>query len=230
MKNKKVLVLGDIHFPYQHPDFFKFLIFMVKKESPDIILSVGDLVDLHKASMHAKSTKGGTLLEEIHSAKKEIKKLIKLVPNLLITIGNHDSRVARLAETMGIDSSLVKSIHEIFELPKTWILSKKIEIDKVIYTHGDLKKEGPKTTDGLMNYYNQSIVHGHVHSQARIIYKTIETRNIWGFNVGCLINQYSFAFDYSKEKTSVIGIGVIENGIPHFYPMVMDKNNKWRGY
>jgi len=58
-----------------------------------------------------------------------------------------------------------------------------------------------------------SVVLGHLHSNAGVIYNNNGHNQIFGMNAGCLIDRNSVAFRYgalSKTK-QVLGCGVIES-------------------
>ena len=55
MSHKRILVISDMHLPYQHKDSIKFLKEIKKQFKPDTILSIGDLLDQHSLSFHDSS-------------------------------------------------------------------------------------------------------------------------------------------------------------------------------
>ena len=50
MKNKRILVISDMHIPYHHKDSIKFLKEIKKEFKPDKIINIGDSVDFHAIS------------------------------------------------------------------------------------------------------------------------------------------------------------------------------------
>ena len=91
MNTKRLLILSDTHFPYQHPNYFEWIKKIKDKINPTGILHIGDLVDFHSISFHPHSPELPNIKFEIKDAIKCIKKLRKLFPvpiNLLW--GNHD--------------------------------------------------------------------------------------------------------------------------------------------
>ena len=49
---KSILVISDLHIPYQHTDSFEFLKAFKKEFKPDFIVNIGDLLDFHAINMH----------------------------------------------------------------------------------------------------------------------------------------------------------------------------------
>lgn len=51
-KTKSILVLSDLHFPYQKKEFFKWIKKLKKKIKPTLVVMIGDLFDAHSVSTH----------------------------------------------------------------------------------------------------------------------------------------------------------------------------------
>ena len=51
-KDKRILVISDMHMPYHHPDSFAFLKAVKKSFDPTRIINIGDEVDNHGISFH----------------------------------------------------------------------------------------------------------------------------------------------------------------------------------
>ena len=51
-KNKRILVISDTHFPYQHPDCILFLAALRSEYKPDRVVHIGDEIDGHAISFH----------------------------------------------------------------------------------------------------------------------------------------------------------------------------------
>jgi hypothetical protein len=72
---------------------------------------------------------------------------------------------------------------------------------------------------------------GHIHAHAGIAYDANRKHLFYGFNVGCLIDHNAYAFAYAKTMATkpIIGVGLIENGIPRFVPMQLTRRGRWVG-
>ena len=46
-KKQTILVIGDLHAPYEHPDTVSFLRAIKKKYKPTDVVQIGDEVDFH---------------------------------------------------------------------------------------------------------------------------------------------------------------------------------------
>ena len=73
--NKRVLVISDMHLPYQHKDAIKFLAEIKKEFKPDRIINIGDLLDFHAISMHTHDPDLASPGHELVAARKYVKEL-----------------------------------------------------------------------------------------------------------------------------------------------------------
>ena len=72
MKNKRILVISDMHIPYHHKDSIKFLKEIKKEFKPDRIVNIGDSIDFHNISMHDSNP-------DLPSAGDELKMSIPII-------------------------------------------------------------------------------------------------------------------------------------------------------
>ena len=68
--NKRILVISDMHIPFNHKDMYKFLEAVKKKYRPDRIVCIGDEVDKNAMSFHDSDP-------DLPSAGDELKKAIR---------------------------------------------------------------------------------------------------------------------------------------------------------
>ena len=73
MKNKRILVISDMHIPYHHKDSIKFLKEIKKEFKPDRIVNIGDSIDFHNISMHDSNPDLPSAGDELNLTKKYIK-------------------------------------------------------------------------------------------------------------------------------------------------------------
>lgn len=230
MKNKTVLAIPDIHFPAHHPDTFKFLSAIKKKYKPNEIVCLGDEIDAAALGEWDKDPDQPGAADELNQAKKLLKVLYQIFPVVKVCTSNHTSRIYRKAFKAGLPKSCLKTYNEILEAPKTWVWADYWDIDGILYEHG----EGYSGQQGALKAATQNMqctVIGHLHSYAGIQYYANAKHLIWGFNAGCLIDRSNPAFNYGKhiKAKPIIGIGLIENGIPRFIPMTLSKAGRWTG-
>lgn len=229
MKRQTILVISDLHIPYQHRDAFAFLAAVKKKYKPTVVISSGDEVDFHAMSFHDSDPNLPSAGDELKRAIKEMKKLYKLFPVCTVVESNHGSMVLRKALASGIPDAVIKGYNDILEAPRGWkwvfdtII--KTPLGSVYFHHS--RGKALKTAQS----YGLSHVCGHHHESFDIQYWSTPDKLMFGMTVGCLVDKGSLALAYNKTnlKRPILGVGVIINGIPELVPMVLNKNGRWNG-
>ena len=234
MNTKRLLILSDTHFPYQHPNYFEWIKKIKEKVNPTQIIHIGDLVDFHAISQHLHSTELPNIKFEIKDAIKCIKKLRKIFPTPMpILWGNHDIRIQRLAEKSLIPNSFLKDINDILEIDKKWKWTwhDKLIVDlpnktKVFFTHHFKSNVISSAKELGMSY-----VSGHQHTLSQLTLISSPLALNFALCVGCSINPKHEAFKYAKNfiKRPIISVGAIINNQPVIYAMPLDNNGEWTG-
>ncbi len=230
MKNKRILVISDMHLPYQHKDSIKFLKEIKKQFKPDTTLSIGDLLDQHALSFHDSSPELYSAGMELDKAKEYVRELESVFPKLIEVDSNHSSMIYRRALKHGLPKAYLKDYGDFLETKKwKWVDDLTLTMSngqRCFFTHG-------RSADVLKvsQAMGMSAVQGHYHTKFVISYWANPDNLFFGMNVGCLINQKSMAFNYAKNfKTRfILGCGIILNGIPRLLPMVINKKGDWIG-
>lgn len=226
----KILAIPDTQFPFAHQDVFEFLKAVKKKYKPDIIVHVGDEVDMCALGDWDSDPDGMSAGDELKAALKDMHKLYKIFPDVYVCTSNHTARPFRKAFKHGIPRAFLKDYGDFLEAPKGWKWADNWEFDGVVYEHG----EGQSGKDGAINAAKgnmQSTVIGHIHSFAGIQWLANDKHLIFGFNVGCLIDRHQYAFAYGKKfkNKPILGAGIIDNGIPVYVPMLLNSKGRWVG-
>ena len=230
MSHKTILVISDMHLPYQHKDSIKFLKEIKKEFKPDTTISIGDLLDQHALSFHDSSPELYSAGMELDKAKEYVKELESIFPKLIEVDSNHSSMIYRRALKHGLPRAYLKEYGDFLETKKwKWIDDLTLTMSngqRCFFTHGrsaDILK--------VSQTMGMSAVQGHYHTKFVISWWANPDNLFFGMNVGCLINQKSMAFAYAKNfKTRfIIGCGIILNGIPRLLPMVLNEKGDWIG-
>lgn len=231
-KKETVLVISDLQIPFQHPDAFKFLAAVKEKYKPTQVVCIGDEVDFHALSDFHTDPDGLSAGDELKASILELKKLYKLFPNVKCCYSNHTSRIMRKAFKSGIPVAFLKSYAEFLEAPQGWEWQEFWVIDDVRYEHGHAMSGGAAGVLNTACIKNQrSTVFGHFHTGAGIRYISTPESLLFSFNVGSLIDRHSYAFNYSQAAKTrpVLGLGIVDKGIPIFVPMLLAKGGRWVG-
>jgi predicted phosphodiesterase len=221
------LIISDVHIPYEHKHALKFCRELQKDFNipHQNVYSVGDILDLYGFSRWPKSPDAPhTINQELELCRERIRKWAAAFPEMKIAHSNHDMRVIRKAVAADLPSQVIKSIEEIFQFPKEWelreqyiVMANKCEF---LIEHGDSWTSAQGLREAVM-HYGMNVIKGHTHIRAGVLHIVTKFQALWGLDVGCLIDHDAHAFDYGKynKQKSVIGCGLVLNGIPHFIPL-----------
>jgi UDP-2,3-diacylglucosamine pyrophosphatase LpxH len=227
-KSQTILVISDLHCPYQHPDAISFLKYIKEQYSPTHTICIGDCVDYHALSYHESNPNLASAGDELKKAVKTLKELYKIFPTVDLVESNHGSLVLRKALSAGIPSEAIKSYNDILQAPLGWRWHSDLKIQtpkgQVYFCHGATGTPGK-----LSQQYGMSTCQGHFHSKAQITYTSTPDKLIFDAHVGCLIDKKSLAFAYNKlqPKRPILSILIIKDGIPQLVPMQLNKNGRW---
>ncbi len=230
LEREIVLAVGDLHEPFTHPDALPFMVAARDHYRPTKVVFLGDELDAHALSDWLHDPNGMSPEDEHVRALERLHEIYEEFPSGLVCESNHTSRVYKKGFKNGIPERFFRDYAEILEAPADWHWADHWEIDGVRYEHGEaFAGQTGAYRSALHN--QQSTVIGHIHSHAGIQYLQSPSNLIYGFNVGCLIDESAYAFHYAKFMKSrpVIGIGIVDRGCPHFIPMRMDRHGRWTG-
>ena len=229
--NSRVLVIGDMHWPYAHPDTIDFLQAIKEKYKPDRIIQIGDEIDGHAISFHGSDPDLLAPGDELLSAIEKLQPIYKMFPSADIIESNHGSLVYRKGKVSGLPRFVFKSYREILKAPKDWHwhfdLTIQLSNEKLCYFHHG--KSGDPTA--LSRNMSMSVVCGHHHSKFAINYWANPLGLYFQMFTGCLVNDKSLALAYNKTDIlrPIIGSGIIIDGHPQLIPMVLMPKGRWIG-
>ncbi len=204
-----------------HKNAISFLCRQRDKHKTEEVMNIGDVTDSYFATRFQKDPMASTPWE-IDAALKQINKLQQEFPVQKVCIGNHDERVAKRCVEAGVPAQFLKNYAAVWDTPE-WEWGIKFIIDGVLYIHnpGAGGVTGPRRA-ALEE--GRCVVSGHFHKHAglHLIRQRTKRKQIWGMNVGTVINEQSYAFAYGKEERlgSVLSCAVVIDGDPILIPMV----------
>lgn len=217
-------VIGDTHFPFVHPNYIRFLEDTFRQHRVTKIVHCGDLVDNHAISRHLTETEAFDATREFEQAKTQVELYTRAFPEVSLCMGNHDLIHIRQAATLGIPKQFVKGFHELWELPKKWVVDERFVIGNVLYEHGInwVGKNG--ALDKAVNAM-QSCVIGHSHANGGCNYKSNSNSLIFGLNVGCGcdIDAYAFAYGKYNKNRETLGCGIVFDSANAIFVPMPDK-------
>lgn len=218
-KNRKILVIGDVHHPFADFELLDQIYEFKKKFKPDFILCTGDMLDQKAWSRYPKDPEDDGAEVEWTKALRASKEMAKLFPNLTILNSNHDIRYIKKARESGLVRSMVRTIDEIVNIPGwRWHMGPgPLVINKDIACfHGDELHGGvlAKAKNLGMN-----VIQGHSH-KAELHYYTTFNKQIWALDAGCVVDPKAAAFNYAASSIGKVwtGFAYIEDNVPHLIP------------
>lgn len=227
-KSSVVLVIPDLHCPWEHQDALAFLVAVRDKIKPDIIVNLGDEVDFYGMSRFDHDPDVMNPGGELSLAIKHLIPYYREFPDMLVCQSNHTHRVHAKASKAGLPASTVKSIEEILKTPEGWIYKYCHTIDGVDYKHGT-GKSGANAHINHAKATGRSTCIGHIHAHAGVNYLR---PGLFAANFACLIDKAADCFKYAADMDDniVLGCGVVSHGKKAtFIPMPVDENNRWTG-
>ena len=221
----RVGIIGDTHLPYELEGYLDFCIETFEAWDVDTVVHIGDMFDNHSLSFHDSEPMLHNVVGEYESAYRRAEDWYAAFPEATLIMGNHDRIPARQLRKLGMEPNIfMKPIEDLFNMPKGWAVANEIEIDDVLYHHGE--------TAGGVNGFRKDAekrmrctVSGHNHSNAGISATATDQELVWGMGVGCGVDQKHMAFAYGKHFANkpIIACGVVIEGEPHIEYMNLGK-------
>lgn len=220
---KKILVIGDAHFPFVNNDALNACYHIIENEKPDVICQNGDLKDQYSYSKFPRSLNVYTPQAEDElsdiMAREMWAKIRKLAPKaeLFQLTGNHDSRaLKRVVEKWPEGEHIVeRAMQEKMTFDGvTTIRSQKEElvINDIVFIHGHYGKLGAHR-----DYNRTNVVCAHSH-KGGVDYRSYDGKVFWELNAGYVGDPYSKALTYRHQRFHnwTHGCGLIDKYGPRF--------------
>jgi hypothetical protein len=214
------LVIPDLHFPFEH----KLALPFCKEVQKDFnipeenVYSLGDIEDQYNFGRWPKDPdRKHTAAQELESTRETIRKWGRAFPLLKVCESNHGTRIYKKAFDAELPSQVIRSIEEIFEYPKGWVLKEHFVIcatkAEFALQHGD-NYSGPVGHRQAAIDNGMSTIIGHLHSNAGVNWIETKHQRIFAVNSGCLIDTDAYAFAYGKHSRGkpCIGVTVVLDG------------------
>lgn len=216
-----ILCIPDLQIPFHHKHALRFLNEVADEYDPDKVVCLGDEWDNCALSRFPKNPDGQSAGDEHKRAKRASKGFFESFPDVLVCESNHRARLYKRAYEAGIPEAMVTDTHEYMGAPDGWEWKDQWWIEGVCFEHGD-RASGVGAGDKLVDANHASTVYGHHSGRAGVSYRKLANKMLFSMNVGCLVDETSYAMDYLKmiKAKPVLGCGVIVDGVPHFVPMI----------
>lgn len=222
---KRVLALGDCHFPYEDRKALERVYRLADKLKPDTVVQMGDLYDQFAFSRYPKVLR---MLphEELALARTTAEKMWAHFKGLdcIQLQGNHDSRAFKrtLSVAPELASLVGPTLCAYYSFPGVRTIEDereecvlKVNGQPVFFQHGHRSRLGDHAR------FNQApTVVGHSHTGG-VVYLRNLYGVYWELNAGFLGDVRSEAFGYHAQRrmhTTTVGVGFIDELGPRFIP------------
>lgn len=234
--NKNILVIGDTHYPYSHPDSFKFLKAINKKYGIDMAIQAGDITDCHRNSRYDNDERLLSTKGELDAARKDIKKLAKIFPELIVVAGNHDLRILDRAKEVGLLEEMLIPLKELWHAPDTW---KVVNSVRIIFENSFDRPDIAIMHDFKGRIYDiaskeqATSIQGDKHTFCGVAYNSTPISLLATAYTGCLVDFNSPSQEYMmkvRQRRVILGSLIVLNGrFPIPIPMVLNHKGRWTG-
>lgn len=215
--NNNILVLSDVHLPYQNNKALTLALDYGKKENINTILLLGDIMDMHKASFHEQDPKKRDLTYEFEICRQFLDVLKNAFPNAKIFYkeGNHEVRWERFLRVkapivLDMQEFRLQTILKLGERGITWIPNNQVmKIGKLYAIHGNEYKGsgGINAARTLWLRAGESTICGDKHKTQTMLKTNISQKVHGTFVVGCLCELNP---DYLSLNEWNLGFAIIK--------------------
>ena len=205
-KERRILVVGDLHAPFVLKGYLEFCKETYAKYNCNQVIFIGDIIDNHYSSYHESDPNGMGGADELAYAIEVVKYWREAFPEADVMIGNHDRLIMRKAFSSSIPKQWIKGYNEVLGTNWNWV--DRIVYDDVQYVHGEGGTARTKAKNDMM-----STVQGHIHTEAYTDWLVGRNFKVFGTQVGCGVDASSYAAAYAKNfKKQAIGCAVVLGG------------------
>jgi predicted phosphodiesterase len=215
--NNNILVLSDVHLPYQNNKALTLALDYGKKENINTILLLGDIMDMHKASFHEQDPKKRDLAYEFELCRNFLDVLQKAFPlaKIFFKEGNHEMRWERYLRVkapviLDMQEFRLQTILRLGERGITWIANNQVmKIGKLYAIHGNEYKGsgGINAARTLWLRSGESTICGDKHKTQTMLKTNISGKVHGTFVIGCLCELNP---DYLTLNEWNLGFAVIK--------------------
>jgi predicted phosphodiesterase len=220
ISQSKVLIISDLHFPYQHNKSIELALNYGLEKKVDCILINGDLIDFANISRHERDFRARSIAEEFEAVRLFLSTLRKTFPKARIVFkyGNHDERwekwlFVKAPEIFDFKDFELNIILKFGELKIEVVKDKKpIKIGKLTVLHGHElggTSGGVNPARGAFLKTFSNVLIGHFHKTSQNTEVDLGGGVISAESVGCLcgltpmfmpINRWNLGFAFVEHN------------------------------
>lgn len=231
-KDNKILIIPDLHCPYNDKRAFNLMLKASADFNPNTVVILGDWIDNYSISKYTKNPQRDRFLRwEVAEANKALDKVDTYFPQSIkiFLAGNHEERLERYIsdkapELFGLVDT--KKLLKLQERKYTYYpYGGYHKIGKLYFTHGDIVREN--VTQAMLDKYEKSIVFGHTHRMEQTIKVNVLGEGHLGITSGWLgsMKKIDYIKTFSNWQLGFSTAVVMPNGnfFTQLHPIVANK-------
>jgi hypothetical protein len=193
---------------------------VAREVRPDVVVCLGDEIDAHSFSRFPRDPELASGSAEVAAAREALGPWFGRFKRVAVCRSNHAERPYKRAAEAGIPRGFLRAIGEVLDAPRGWQWAESWDFDGVRFFHGD-GFSGRDAAIKAAAAIRQSVVIGHVHTAAGVLYSASNGGQLFGLSAGCLVDAEAAAFSYAKHNAArpILGLGLVLDGVPSFVPM-----------
>lgn len=208
--NSNILILSDTHIKFQNNKAIDLAIEYSKfNYKIDVVLLLGDILDMYAVSKYAKEQKMPELQKEINATKQFLKyiRLNFAKQQIIYVQGNHEERIEKFLMSKATELSSLDclQLNELLDFKKfkiDYINHKRLlKYHDFIISHGHEFSgvSGEDSTKKLLNKYNSNLIHCHLHKTNEFFkINPFDNTLLRAYSVGCLCDIKQNYLPYSN--------------------------------
>lgn len=217
-KYPKILIIGDLHFPFHHAKCLEAIHEFCKETQPNFIVQIGDLYDMYSHAKFPRSHNLFTAKEEEKMARSLASKMWQRFQldspesKCIQILGNHDVRpTKRVIEVLPqMEHWVERYFEELMSFENVQSIlnpREEFKIEDIVFIHGYANKLG----DHRDHFLGNTVV-GHTHLGG-VSFRQLQDKNVWELNVGFCGNQFAKGLSYTPTKTVkwTLGWGLVDS-------------------
>jgi predicted phosphodiesterase len=219
---RRVLMLSDVHLPFQCDEALFAAIEYGKKKDVDTIYLNGDTMDMYQLSRFNKDPRQRDFAYELDLTRTFLKGLRDIFPKALIIfkISNHENRYEhflhnKAVELLNVEEFKLPILLKLAELGIQVVEDKQLaHIGELKVLHGHelpLKSGGVNPARAVFLKTGESVIFGHFHRKSEHVERTLSNKLIKVYSTGCLAdlspgympyNSWTHGFAYIEVEKS----------------------------
>lgn len=221
--SKKVLILSDIHIPYQDNEAIIAACEYGKSKGIDTVYLNGDILDIYDLSFHEKDPKKRpTFADELEMGRQLLEWLRDFFPTEQIYYipGNHENRIKRW---LAVKSPQWIGVHEVelavllglADLGIHWLEHKsKVYFGKLLVEHGDKMSGsgGVNPAKTLLDRFKRSAICGHFHRTNQFNGKIYDGDIMMAWSTGCLCELEPEYMEVNQHNHGAAIVEIFKDG------------------